>query len=92
MDGFGARWEEPPLTELWFRALELKVGADGFGSQPNSSSAFINELKFAASKSVRTSFIILASFNTVAGATTALGIYWDCYMGARRKLPDLKLR
>lgn len=91
MDGFGVRWAEPP-SELWSRTPALNSSPEGFGFQANSSSAFINQLRFAASKSVRTSFVILASFNALAGATTAFGIYWDCYMSARRKNPDFSLK
>lgn len=48
-------------------------------TSPNVTTAAItNALKFAQSKSVRTSTIILASFNTLAAFTTALGIIYGC--------------
>lgn len=43
-----------------------------------TTAAITNALRFAQSKSVRTSTIILASFNTVAAFTTALGIIYGC--------------
>lgn len=45
---------------------------------------FFNELRFAAAKSIRTSTIILASFNMVAAFATAVGILCDSYFRSRR--------
>ena len=64
----------------------------GFGSNSNGSASFINSLKFAESKSIRTSFVILASFNAVTGALTAFGVCWDCYKAAKRRDPDFTIR
>jgi hypothetical protein len=44
----------------------------------------LNEFKFAAAKSVRTSTIILATFNTIAAFGTVVGIMYDCYCRRRR--------
>ncbi|KAK2591018.1 hypothetical protein QQS21_011296 [Conoideocrella luteorostrata] len=92
MDNIASRWLEPALGDLYTRLPQLNASPDGFGSPPNSSSAFINSLRFQASKSIRTSFLILASFNAMAGAATAAGIYWDCYMNSRRNDPDFRFR
>lgn len=84
-DGVGSRADE----------LSVETGAgssNGFRFQTNSTSAFSNELEFAAAKSVRTSIVILASFNAIAAFTTAIGIYWDCYSSAKRRDPHFRLR
>lgn len=47
-------------------------------SNATTTAAITNALKFATSKSIRTSTIILASFNSVAAFTTALGIIYGC--------------
>lgn len=51
---------------------------------------FFNELKFSAARSIRTSTIILASFNIIAAFATALGILCDSYF--RKKRNDKKFR
>ncbi|KAK3945203.1 hypothetical protein QBC46DRAFT_436024 [Diplogelasinospora grovesii] len=50
----------------------------------------INEFRFAAAKSVRTSTIILASFNTIAAFATAMGILYDAYTRERRNNKNFK--
>jgi hypothetical protein len=52
--------------------------------------AIIYSLKFAESKSVRTSTIILASFNVLASFTTASSILYDCYWASKRCNPKFK--
>ncbi|KAK8141910.1 hypothetical protein G3M48_009693 [Beauveria asiatica] len=64
----------------------------GFQFQANSTNAVINELRFATSKTVRQSGIILASFNAVVGLVLAVGIFGDCYWAAKRADPKMKLR
>jgi len=51
---------------------------------------FWNDLKFSAAKSIRTSAIILASFNIIAAFATALGILFDSYF--RKKRNDSSFR
>ncbi|EAQ90590.1 hypothetical protein CHGG_02525 [Chaetomium globosum CBS 148.51] len=51
---------------------------------------FFNELKFSAAKSIRTSAIILASFNIIAAFATALGILCESYF--RKKRNDRNFR
>lgn len=48
-------------------------------SNTTSTQMLINELKFAVAKSIRTSTIILATFNAIAAFATACGILYDAY-------------
>ncbi|KAI0897834.1 hypothetical protein F4806DRAFT_379043 [Annulohypoxylon nitens] len=57
-------------------------------SSGNSTFGVINEFKFLAAKSIRTSTIILAVFNTISAFATAAGIYYDCYVSAKRANPE----
>ncbi|RYP79527.1 hypothetical protein DL770_006627 [Monosporascus sp. CRB-9-2] len=50
----------------------------------NSTFMAINQFKFLAAKSIRTSTIILSSFNTISAFATAAGILFDCYLKAKR--------
>lgn len=93
MDNLGIGWQDAPQAGLLARVSAVDPGSTrGFGSANNSTTAVINQLKFEVSKSVRTSFTILASFNAFAGAVTASGIFWDCYMGAKRKDPNFRFK
>ncbi|KAH7362212.1 hypothetical protein B0T11DRAFT_328311 [Plectosphaerella cucumerina] len=68
-------------------------GSDfSFGNANSSRSAIINEFRFQTSKSIRTSTIILASFNVLAAFATAVGIIWDNYSTKKRNDPLFKLR
>ncbi|KAI1500552.1 hypothetical protein F5X99DRAFT_419116 [Biscogniauxia marginata] len=58
----------------------------------NSTFGVINEFKFLAARSIRTSTIILAAFNTVSAFATAAGIFFDSYMTAKRSYPPGKGR
>ncbi|ROW06016.1 hypothetical protein VMCG_04637 [Cytospora schulzeri] len=49
-----------------------------------ATQSMTNALKFATSKSIRTSTIILASFNALAALATALGIIYSCYTHNKR--------
>lgn len=64
----------------------------GTGSQKNGTAAqnFIQALVFAESKSVRTSTIILATFNALAAFATAASILYDCYWASKRCNPKFK--
>ena len=53
----------------------------------NSTFMVINEFKFLAARSIRTSTIILSIFNTVSAFATAAGILFDCYLKAKRSDP-----
>lgn len=50
----------------------------------------IASLVFAESKSIRTSTIILASFNVVAAFATAASILYDCHWASKRCNPKFK--
>lgn len=55
-------------------------------TNPNATTtaAITNALTFAQSKSVRTSTIILASFNSLAAFATAAGIIYGCWQHKKR--------
>lgn len=53
----------------------------------NSTQQAINKFQFLASKSIRTSTIVLAIFNTISAFATAMGIFYDCYKRAERNRP-----
>lgn len=62
-------------------------GASNFNATKEAASqAISNGFKFAASKSIRTSTMILASFNALAAFATALGIIYGCYTYKRRAI------
>lgn len=64
----------------------------GFQFQSNSTDSVINQLRFATSKTIRQSAVILASFNAVVGLMLAIGIFWDCYRSAKRADPQMQFR
>lgn len=53
-------------------------------NQTTSQQMFFNDLRFAAAKSIRTSTIILASFNIIAAFATAVGILCESYFREKR--------
>lgn len=61
-------------------------GASSFNVSKEASQAISNSFKFAASKSIRTSTMILASFNALAAFATAMGIIYGCYTYKRRAI------
>lgn len=61
-------------------------GASNFNVSKEASQAISNGFKFAASKSIRTSTMILASFNALAAFATAVGIIYGCYTYKRRAI------
>jgi hypothetical protein len=52
--------------------------------------AAIDEVRLQAARSIRTSIITLASFNTIAAAATLACIVGDCYRVAKRKNANFK--
>ncbi|KAJ3483830.1 hypothetical protein NLG97_g7210 [Lecanicillium saksenae] len=64
----------------------------GFQFQANSTDSVITQLRFATSKTIRQSAIILASFNAVVGLVLAVGIFADCYWSAKRADPKMTFR
>ncbi|OLN81379.1 hypothetical protein CCHL11_10164 [Colletotrichum chlorophyti] len=96
MDSWG--WTDPNRGDLWTRA-DADSAVDGIGNsngagdyslrgplkaQNASTSALINQFRFQAAKSIRTSTIILSVFNVIAAFATAVGIFWDGYATAKR--------
>ncbi|ROT43186.1 hypothetical protein SODALDRAFT_33012 [Sodiomyces alkalinus F11] len=63
-----------------------------FQANGTSQTAILNELRFQAARSIRTSTIILAIFNVVAAFATILGILWDSYVTKKRDDPKFKFR
>ncbi|KAI1774193.1 hypothetical protein F4818DRAFT_76104 [Hypoxylon cercidicola] len=83
------------MGESWQRNTSLSDYSHGFSQAAfNSNSTFgvINQFKFLAAKSIRTSTIILAAFNIVSAFATAAGIYYDCYSSAKRSNSGSKAR
>ena len=71
--------------------MSLMANATGYAdfsqaatSGGNSTFMVINEFKFLAARSIRTSTLILSIFNTISGFATAAGILFDCYLAAKR--------
>ncbi|KAF4978112.1 hypothetical protein FZEAL_5444 [Fusarium zealandicum] len=71
---------------------ETDSSSTGFQFEVNSTSAWDNELKLAAAGSVRTSIVVLASFNIVAAFATAISILWQSWKTAKRVHPTRNLR
>jgi hypothetical protein len=66
----------------------LNARADETGDLHNETTKMLlYQFKFAAAKSIRTSTIILATFNTIAAFGTALRIIYNCYSRRRRSRP-----
>ncbi|KAK3299308.1 uncharacterized protein B0H64DRAFT_97368 [Chaetomium fimeti] len=85
----------------WLESRDDNTGFMGQGDFNRSRTAFnrtqfanqrmfFNDLKFSAAKSIRTSAIILASFNIIAAFATALGILCESYF--RKKRNDRNFR
>ncbi|KAJ4318547.1 hypothetical protein N0V84_006783 [Fusarium piperis] len=66
------------------RADDSGMDSAGFQFQANSTSAWDNKLKLAAAASVRTSIVVLASFNVLAAFATAASILWASWKTAKR--------
>ncbi|KAF5008827.1 hypothetical protein FDECE_4917 [Fusarium decemcellulare] len=67
------------------------LSSSGFQFDANSTSAWDNQLKLAAAGSVRTSIIVLASFNVLAAFATAVSILCESWKTARRNDPGWNL-
>lgn len=74
---------------LWGRSNADKMQdifemEEGVPWSTNSTQALIHSLVFDQSKTVRTSTMILASFNILAAFLTAWSILYDCYCTSKR--------
>ncbi|OBT63269.1 hypothetical protein VE03_07942 [Pseudogymnoascus sp. 23342-1-I1] len=65
-------------------AIEIWQAQMGEGSDQTEAQRLISSLVFENSKSIRTSTIILASFNGLAAFATAFSILYDCYCTSKR--------
>jgi hypothetical protein len=90
----GAGWLESRDDDTdWMAQGGFNRSRTGFQAATNRTGTrqmFINELRFSAARSIRTSVIILASFNIIAAFATALGILCDSYF--RKKRNDKKFK
>ncbi|CAM1508390.1 Fc.00g052380.m01.CDS01 [Cosmosporella sp. VM-42] len=84
-------WIAPRAEDIWSRQTN-SGSVQGFQFQDNTTSAVINELKFANARTIRTSFIVLASFNVAVAFATAAGIFWESYTVAWRNNPNRRIR
>ncbi len=80
----GAAWLEGRAAQQ-FTPVNGTSGVFQLAATQNETTLqLINQFRFAAAKSIRTSTIILAAFNAVAAFTTVLGILYDCYTTKKR--------
>jgi hypothetical protein len=78
----------------WTAQGSFNASRDGIFQHATNRTAtqqmFLNGLKFSAARSIRTSTIVLASFNIIAAFATALGILCDSYFRKRRNDESFK--
>lgn len=67
-------------------------GGNGSFQTNGTNNMMLNQFKIAAARSIRTSTIILATFNTIAAFATALGILYDSYSREKRNNRKFKFR
>ncbi len=72
------------MTQGGFNNNRSRTGVFQSATNQTTQQMFFNELKFSAARSIRTSTIILASFNIIAAFATAIGILCDSYFRRRR--------
>ncbi|KAK3350926.1 hypothetical protein B0H65DRAFT_103990 [Neurospora tetraspora] len=86
LDG-GGGWLESRVDTRWTPESDSsRTGYGMFQSATNSpDSQTFTQFRFAAAKSIRTSTVILASFNTIAAFATAVGILVDTYHREKRE-------
>ncbi|PFH56481.1 hypothetical protein XA68_16436 [Ophiocordyceps unilateralis] len=71
---------------LWARANDNQLGLSADVVSRMSATAPVDDkTRLKAETSLRTAFVVLAVINALGGAATALGIYIDCRLRARRK-------
>lgn len=83
-------WLESRGDSMASESNEFLTQAATGSNASMSNQMLINQLKFAAAKSIRTSTIILATFNAVAAFATAIGILYDAYSRERRNNRSFK--
>ncbi|KAK0638668.1 hypothetical protein B0T16DRAFT_431796 [Cercophora newfieldiana] len=96
--GAGAGWLESRGDMTSFgQSRNINVSGNGlFQSSTNQTFNQFNQQQnrfvFAAAKSIRTSTIILAVFNTIAAFATAVGILFDSYYRKKRNDKNFRFR
>ncbi|KAI9746385.1 MAG: hypothetical protein M1818_000098 [Claussenomyces sp. TS43310] len=76
---------------LEVRDWENETHIFGNGTSSNATQALIASLQFTQSKSIRTSIIVLASFNVLAACATVFNIVYDWYWSSkRRNIPKIR--
>ncbi|KAL2167710.1 hypothetical protein VTG60DRAFT_886 [Thermothelomyces hinnuleus] len=91
----GVGWLESRDDNKEWMSQTSNFNRSGTGFNRTSFAAqqmFLNDLRFSAAKSIRTSTIILASFNIIAAFATALGILCDSYFRKRRNGRSFRFR
>jgi len=84
----GASWVVPRAD-----TTDMSGGGGGNGFNTNgTNNMLLNQFKLAAARSIRTSTIILCTFNTIAAFATAMGILYDSYSRAKRNNRQFKFR
>ncbi|KAH8840677.1 hypothetical protein MCOR27_005609 [Pyricularia oryzae] len=84
MDKSGAAWLlARQVADDFVRTNRTSLFSNATKSRQNTQ-MLIQELRFASAKSIRTSTITLAAFNTIAAFATVLGILWESYSRERR--------
>ncbi|TLS24907.1 hypothetical protein PpBr36_08432 [Pyricularia pennisetigena] len=83
MDKSGAAWLLARQVADDFLRTNRTTFNNSTRSRTNTQ-MLIQELRFASAKSIRTSTITLAVFNTIAAFATVLGILWESYSRERR--------
>ncbi|KAK3501605.1 hypothetical protein B0T13DRAFT_396628 [Neurospora crassa] len=86
LDG-GGGWLESRVDTRWTPESDSsRAGYSMLQSATNpADSQTFTQFRFAAAKSIRTSTVILASFNTIAAFATAVGILVDTYHREKRE-------
>lgn len=92
MDEFESQLLKRASEQLGEAIYALQEGQGGNSTAMSNSTAraFIDGLLFAESKSIRTSTVILATFNIIAALATALSILYDAHWAATRSAPSYK--
>ncbi|KAK4127812.1 hypothetical protein N657DRAFT_653935 [Parathielavia appendiculata] len=85
----GVGWLESRDDDSSFN-MSRNGSFQGARNRTSTQQMFINELRFSAARSIRTSTIILASFNIIAAFATALGILCDSYFRKKRNDKQFK--
>lgn len=73
-------------------AASSSQNSQGLGWGANSTSAWYDQLEFAAAGTVRSSIVVLACFNIVAAFATATGIIWESWSISKKRDATFNIR